>query len=296
MSFSQPQIIGFLKRRRRSSSLSDCSEKENQVKKRNRISKSLSPKADRAVRLDNMASKESDSTGGEEDIREMLRDIKETQNRLLQSVEAKFKNMQTNMEKEFKELRTHVDLEVATVSAKIELPEKRVIELEERTLEPRVNEFEPEVSIVCINLTEEANENLQEKVTDLVQDGLGLRGINPLRVLRLKARNNKPGLVKIECSTKEDKIRILRQKGDLKDTTRYNRVYLRTSLSHTDRVMQHNFQKILSEMPNGHRYRVSGHGKIIDREEVYEDSEVDRGSNPDHTDVRNRERLDREHR
>ena len=101
---------------------------------------------------------------------------------------------------------------------------------------------------------------MKEKVKDLVHEGLGLRDINPLRVLRLKSRNNKPALVKIEYPTKEEKIRILRQKGDLKDTTRYNRVYLGTSLSHTDRVMQCNFQKILSEIPNGHRFRFSRNG------------------------------------
>ena len=89
----------------------DCSEKDSQCKKY-RQSRSLSPKADRSENSSNMASND--------DIREMLRDIKENQNKLMQSVEATFKNMQTNIEKEFKERRTHVDLEVATISAKIE--------------------------------------------------------------------------------------------------------------------------------------------------------------------------------
>ena len=148
MSLSQTKISGFLKRRRRSSSLSESGDSYIQCDKKYRQSRSLSPAASRVCELEvNMATKPDSN----EDIREMLKDIKESQARLLQSVDSKFQNMQLNMEKEFKELRTHVDLEVPTINAKIELLEKRVVELEERTTENRTNSFDPEVTVVCIN-------------------------------------------------------------------------------------------------------------------------------------------------
>ena len=125
-----------------------------------------------------------------------------------------------------------------------------------------------------------------------------MKDISPLRVLRLKSRNKKPGLVQIECPTRDDKVRVLRQKGELKDTNSYNRVYLRTSMSHTDRVMQHNFQQILKEIPNVHQFRVSGNGKIIPRDDGQgdrdRDSDVNTAVDDRQEEDRNRERLFRE--
>ena len=133
--------------------------------------------------------------------------------------------------------------------------------------------FDPEVSIVCINLKEQANENLEERVKDLVQEGIGLRDIEPVRAKRLESRTEKPGLVKIEFVSKEEKIRVLRGKQELRDTREFGRVYLRSSMSHTDRLIQNNFNQILREILNGYKYRVSGNGKIILKDEHRDDRE-----------------------
>ena len=59
----------------------------------------------------------------------------------------------------------------------------------------------------------------------------------------------------------------MREKRNLKDVTRYSRVYLRTSLSHTDRLIQLNFHQILKELPGGEKYRLTGNGRIVLKEE-----------------------------
>jgi len=78
----------------------------------------------------------------------------------------------------------------------------------------------------------------------------------------MQSRNNKPGIVKIKLPTRDEKIKALRLKRNLMDNG-YNGVYLRSSMSHTDRVAQPNLVSILRELPNGNKYHVTGNGKVI---------------------------------
>ena len=73
-------------------------------------------------------------------------------------------------------------------------------------------------------------------------------------------------LVKIRFETKEEKIAALRVKTNLKDTG-YRGVFLRSSLNHTDRLVMHNFQTILQELPTGHNLRVTAHGKVVKKDD-----------------------------
>ena len=61
----------------------------------------------------------------------------------------------------------------------------------------------------------------------------------------------------------------------------FNRVYLRSSMSHTDGLMQRNFNQILKELPQGHRYRVTGTGKVVLKDERYDDVTHDDENNAD---------------
>ena len=57
-------------------------------------------------------------------------------------------------------------------------------------------------------------------------------------------------------------ISALRRKRHLRDTGHRN-VFIRSSQSHPDRLIQHNVQMILKELPNGDKYRVSSNGKLM---------------------------------
>ncbi len=65
-----------------------------------------------------------------------------------------------------------------------------------------------------------ANENEEEDITDaarrLVEEATGEEDIEVVRATRLGAHNGKPGVVKIQVPSEEDKIRLLRGKRNLK--------------------------------------------------------------------------------
>ena len=102
-----------------------------------------------------------------------------------------------------------------------------------------------------------------------------------------------PGLVKTKLPTVNDKVTALRAKRNLLDTG-YRRVYIRSSQSHSDRIMQQSLQTILSDIPNGERYRVTGHGKIVKKDNPVEMGTWSRGPpiQPTQSAAHDRERND----
>ncbi len=130
----------------------------------------------------------------------------------------------------------------------------------------QIDEYPPDTTVVCIGLAPVRNEDITIRAQELVTYGLGLQHVNIERSMRLTPRSNKPGLVKIKLPTKEDKIKVLRCKRNLKDNN-YAGVFLRSSMTHTDRVMQHNLITLLKEIPNGDKFRVAGNGKLVPKDE-----------------------------
>ena len=44
-------------------------------------------------------------------------------------------------------------------------------------------------------------------------------------------------------------------------------MYLHSSKSHTDRLIETNFKTLLHEIPNGNSYRLAGNGRILKKSE-----------------------------
>lgn len=82
---------------------------------------------------------------------------------------------------------------------------------------------------------------------------------------RLKNRKiNKPGLVKISFARIDQKIRVLRAKRKLAEISGYRSVFLRSSKTHTERLIELNARTILNEMPNGKDFnRITANGRIV---------------------------------
>ena len=60
------------------------------------------------------------------------------------------------------------------------------------------------------------------------------------------------------------KIDVLPQKHRLKDPhSNFKRVYLRSSLSHCERLLQLNMKMIIEELPSGNQYRITGNGRLV---------------------------------
>ena len=74
---------------------------------------------------------------------------------------------------------------------------------------------------------------------------------------------NKPGQVKISFGSVDEKIREFRQKQNLSGIQGYSSVFLRSSKSHTERLLELNTKTFLNEIPIGRNFRVTANGRIV---------------------------------
>jgi len=123
-------------------------------------------------------------------------------------------------------------------------------------------EFPVDLSLVCIGMQERADENITVRVQELVTYGLGLVNVEVDLATRLPSKSTKPGIIKFKMFSKEDKLKALRCKRNLPDNG-YRGVYIRSSMTHPERLIQQNFLTILKEIPNGDKYRVTANGRVV---------------------------------
>ena len=58
-------------------------------------------------------------------------------------------------------------------------------------------DFASEVTLIARNVLPCRNENLNEVAAVIIEEGVGLRDVDIIRTMRLEARGQKPGIVKI---------------------------------------------------------------------------------------------------
>ena len=126
-----------------------------------------------------------------------------------------------------------------------------------------------EFTVIVSNLREARGENPLVVAQSLL-NALGEDVSNSITVIdaqRLPERNRgKPRLMKIAFESVEQKIKVLRANTSLRGNGTYGRVYIRSSKSHVERLLELNTKTILSELPNGHLYRVSANGRILKKD------------------------------
>ena len=180
--------------------------------------------------------------------------------------------------KAIQEQVTALNISMDNLGSRVETCESRIATLEDdmdgkltdhekalTDLMAQQDDFPVETTLVCAGLSESNDENIHDKAQDLVENGLGLTHVNVIRAKRLVSHNNKPGLVKICLPSLDHKIKALRCKYNLADTG-YDAVFIRSSMSHSDRLMQQNFQALLKEIPNGDGYRMTVNGKLVKKD------------------------------
>ena len=125
-----------------------------------------------------------------------------------------------------------------------------------------------DLTIIASGLSYTADENLYQKVDNLLL-ALGEDVHSQLHVSavsRLSSRvAGRPGIVKISFQTVNEKITVLRNKMLLRDNLDYNDVYLKSSKSHAERLIELNARTILRNLPPGHSLRVDANGRIKQR-------------------------------
>ena len=127
-------------------------------------------------------------------------------------------------------------------------------------------QFSPEVTLVVVNPPSDISRD-KLWATKLVQ-ALGGHQQMIVNTLRTPRRNGKNGVLKIELTSVDDKVHLLRNKPRLRKTPGFERVYVRSSKSHLERLMDINFRTVLSEIPQGKSYRITGNGRIVKSEDI----------------------------
>lgn len=165
------------------------------------------------------------------------------------------------LEKAIQEMRQNLDLEVSIMSSRME-----DIELKMGKNQVRGKPFDPDVSLVIVGLPHTEEEDVQAKVRHLLGEGMRCDPVPKLvAVERMRARGPKPGLVRVELETVQDKVAVLRRKAKLKDSDSYGRVFVSSAKSYAERLMEINLRTLISEIPAAKGYFVAGNGRLVKR-------------------------------
>ena len=110
------------------------------------------------------------------------------------------------------------------------------------------NKTAPQTSFIIRNLSKREREDITYEVNRLLKDGLKLRDKEVQSAERKENRtfNRKAGLVVAKCKSREDKQAIMKIKSKLKDSRRYENVYIEHDLSRQQRVFNSNMRTIVN--------------------------------------------------
>ena len=196
----------------------------------------------------------------------------------------KLSTVETNVDKKIEELKDTLEGKIAGVRDEIKTEVKSQVDTEVATLKKQVidlqirmqsaetelvrmkslvdSPFPPDLSVVIYGLSTMEEETDTDAVNWLFSTVLGVTvGIDG--VSRTKARDtNKLGVVKVRLSSVEDKIEVLRAKRKCDDNPDAENIIIKTCESHDARVGRLNNKLLLSKLPDGKDYTITGHGLI----------------------------------
>lgn len=191
----------------------------------------------------------------------------------------KFRNdFMANIDEKFKAMRSDIDLELAmhtkdieTLSQSVDSLLCRVEKVEHSyTSDQALRSYDhvnnplddPNLTLIATNLKFDNDEDILQIARDLISN-LD-ESANVLAATRLRSRvQGKPGLVKIAVSSLNEKKSILHGKRKLREVDAYKSVFIRSSKSHTERLIELNARTLLNEIPNGNHFRITSNGRIV---------------------------------
>ena len=145
--------------------------------------------------------------------------------------------------------------------------EKRVTEIEitmkkRAPTSPGVYDKSEESLSIAIYGLPEYFDNVQRNVNQLLID-MGLEHTKCKYAYRTPSRQGRLGVVVAELDNLKDKQEVLRRKRYVRSYPQYSNVFIKTSKTHTEQVMDANFKLMLNEMINGPEYYMSDNGRIL---------------------------------
>ena len=176
------------------------------------------------------------------------------------------------LQEKMQELTNYVDQEVGKVTERVRGLEGVTAEIREDLERAKI--FAYETTVVAEHFPFEEGEDLHHKVTTMLRRDLSVH-VPIVRTTRLKApppRDTRQGtiqrhgIVKIQFRTVEDKVSVLQVKRNLQNSPDYSRVWLRSSKSHSERIMEQNMKTLIATDPKLKDYTLTAHGKLVKRQ------------------------------
>lgn len=202
------------------------------------------------------------------DLKALLKSLQESLDEHKSDMTTKLDSLEKKIGQDIKDsvkdLQDYFDIEIVRITERCDKIDERVKKLE--NVQTQRETYDPETTIVVTGLPVEDDEDIVDKAAKLIRQGLGVRDVPPVRAMRLTSRDERPGLVKIQVDTLDNKIKLLKNKTKLKDND-YDNVYIRSSKSHTDRLIELNFKKILEIVPGGDNLRLTANGRLIPKDD-----------------------------
>lgn len=107
-----------------------------------------------------------------------------------------------------------------------------------------------------------SHRNLKKNILEISKELINTlsESVDVVAAARLRNRKfGKPALVKISFASVQDKIKILREKKQLKMVEKYKNVFLRGIKTHTERLLELNARTLL----HGKDFRITSNGWIV---------------------------------
>lgn len=215
------------------------------------------------------------------EVRNSLSSHKQSVSQQIQQLSANFEAHKTHMDNQLirlsdsikqqiqdsiNDIQRYVDVEVGRLTSQIEDITTRVSTLEAA----QTPDYDPEVSVIMSMVPQTDGEDIQKVAEDIIHEGLGIPEVPVVRAMRLRQREAREGqrrpgppLVKVQLPSLEMKKQVLRSKTKLNNTGRWSRVWIRSSKSHVERLIDLNFRKILDMIPSGSTMTVTNSGRIV---------------------------------
>ncbi|WAR21523.1 LOW QUALITY PROTEIN: hypothetical protein MAR_015497, partial [Mya arenaria] len=206
-------------------------------------------------------------------------DMKVTQEGMKRTLERKIDNLRNEMMKNFdKPSSNHIGKETSRIDGLMNSMKDiqvRLRAVEDGTptpAEPREVDHlnDPDYCIIATGIPKQDDEDLFEKANSLIR-ALGENVYSRVTVtgtIRLPSKlRGKPGPLKISFGSTPEKVLVLRHNMKLKDMENYQDVFIKSSKSHAERLIELNARTILRQLPQGAGYRVDANGRIRPRPE-----------------------------
>lgn len=173
-------------------------------------------------------------------------------------VNAESAKLKNDMNKKIDEVRDDINNDIKCLQQQVdELP---------RNMDGRQSRDDKELNLCIRNHPQRDGENVGDIVTDLLRDGLRLRGMGFRKAVRKDRDDRRPGVIIVTCNRREDKNAVMEKKQQLRNNKKYERVYIHADQSVETRVNNNNLKLLISKLGVS-GIRLKGSRLVIDNED-----------------------------